>query len=80
MYKIDLYESKDGPRFRILAKNGNIIAHSEAYANKSSRTRTVNNLIKNHGFELYESKLAKKFKKAKALKPGDVFKPKIPWK
>lgn len=73
MYRIQLYESKDGPRFRILAKNGNIIASSEAYANKGSRTRTVNQLIKNHGFELYESKLAKKCKKAKVIKPKKPF-------
>ena len=54
MYSIELYESKDGPRFRILAKNGKIIASSEAYANKSSRTRTVNQLVKNHNFTILE--------------------------
>lgn len=52
MYDIELIDSKDGPRFRILAKNGNIIASSEAYANKSSRSRTVNQLIKNHNFKI----------------------------
>lgn len=52
MYQIELFESKDGPRFRIKAVNGKIIASSEAYANKGSRTRTVNRLIKNHNFEL----------------------------
>ena len=80
MYKIELYESKDGPRFRILARNGNIIASSEAYSNKGSRTRTVNQLIKNHNFEIYESKLALKCKRAKVIKPGDVFTPTIPWR
>ena len=56
MYKIELYESKDGPRFRILAKNSNIIASSEAYASKGSRTRTVNQLIKNHNFKIIKEK------------------------
>lgn len=73
MYKIELYEGKDGPRFRILAGNGNIIAHSEAYANKGSRTRTVNTLIEKHGFVLYESRLQKKFKNAKVIKPKKPF-------
>ena len=54
MYSIELVNSKDGPRFRILAKNGNIIASSEAYASKSSRTRTVNKLVKNHNFKILE--------------------------
>ena len=52
MYKIELYESKDGPRFRILASNGKIIAFSEAYNTKSSRTRTVNQLVKNHNLKI----------------------------
>lgn len=54
MYKIETYESKDGPRFRIIASNGQIIAHSEAYKTKSSRTRTVNILKKDHNFEVVE--------------------------
>ena len=54
MYKIELFKSKDGPRFRIIAKNGNIVASSEAYATKSSRTRTVNQLVKNHNFTVCE--------------------------
>lgn len=49
-YYIEEYDSKDGPRFRIVAKNGRIIAHSEAYATKSSRTRTINTLVKEHNF------------------------------
>lgn len=51
MYYIEKYESKDGPRFRIMSKNGKIIASSEAYASRSSRSRTVKNLLKNHNFE-----------------------------
>ena len=54
MYEIELFESKDGPRFRIVAKNSKIIAHSEAYVTKSSRTRTVNQLVKNHNFKIKE--------------------------
>ena len=54
MYYISLYNSEDGPRFRIKAKNGNIIAHSEAYASKGSRSRTVNRLEKEHNFEVVE--------------------------
>ena len=50
MYSIEIYNSKDGPRFRILAKNKKIIASSEAYASKSSMMRTVNTLKKNHNF------------------------------
>ena len=52
MYFIEEYKSKDGPRFRIMSKNGKIIASSEAYASKSSMTRTVNNLLKNHNFQI----------------------------
>ena len=50
MYYIKKYHSKDGPRFRIMSKNGKIIAYSEAYASNSSRSRTVKNLVKNHNF------------------------------
>ena len=54
MYEIALYESKDGPRFRIMASNGKIIASSEAYSSKSSRTRTVNQLVEKHNFKIKE--------------------------
>lgn len=54
MYVVEKFESKDGPRFRIRAKNGKTIASSEAYASVSSRTRTVNKLVKNHNFKLVE--------------------------
>ena len=54
MYKIETYETKDGPRFKIMSSNGRIIAHSEAYATKGSRTRTVNILKKDHNFEIIE--------------------------
>jgi uncharacterized protein YegP (UPF0339 family) len=50
MYAIELFESKDGPRFRIVSSNGKTIASSEAYASKSSRQRTVNKLYKDHNF------------------------------
>jgi uncharacterized protein YegP (UPF0339 family) len=56
MYYISIYDSKDGARFRIMAKNGKIIASSEAYATKSSLNRTVNNLIKNHNFKKRQEK------------------------
>lgn len=56
MYKIEIYDSKDGPRFRIIAKNGNIIAHSEAYSSKTSRKRTIDKLINNHNFSVIEKK------------------------
>jgi len=52
MYEIVLFESKDGPRFRITASNGRIIASSEAYSSNSARTRTVNQLVKNHNFKV----------------------------
>ena len=52
MYKIELFDSKDGPRFRIIASNGKIIASSEAYSSKSVRKRTVNKLVDNHNFEI----------------------------
>lgn len=54
MYKIETYDSKDGPRFRIMASNGKIIAHSEAYRSKGSRSRTVNILEKDHKFKVVE--------------------------
>ena len=56
MYKIEIYNSKDSPRFRIIAKNKKIIAHSEAYVNKSSMNRTVNVLKKEHNFEVVFAK------------------------
>ena len=59
MYEIELFKSKDGPRFRIIASNGKTIASSEAYANTSSRTRTVNQLVKNHSFTIKKDKDAK---------------------
>ena len=59
MYEIELFDSKDGPRFHIIASNGKIIASSEAYANVSSRTRTVNKLVKNHNFEIKKEEDAK---------------------
>ena len=52
MYEIELFDSKDGPRFRIVATNGKIIASSESYSSKSSRTRTVNQLVENHNFKI----------------------------
>jgi uncharacterized protein YegP (UPF0339 family) len=52
MYTIETYESEDGPRFRIMAKNGRIIADSEAYDTKASRTRTISMLKKDHNFEI----------------------------
>ena len=55
MYEIEIFESKDGPRFRIIASNGKIITSSEAYSSKSSRTRTVNQLVKNHNFKIREA-------------------------
>ena len=54
MYEIVLFESKDGPRFRIIATNGKIIASSEAYASKGSRIRTVNQLVEKHNFKIKE--------------------------
>ena len=56
MYFIETYESKDGPRFRIKARNGKIIASSEAYASKQSRSRTIRELKKNHNFTVFEVK------------------------
>ena len=55
MYEIEIFESKDGPRFRIVASNGKIIASSEAYSSKSSRTRTVNKLVEDHNFKVAEA-------------------------
>ncbi len=56
MYKVELFESKDGPRLRIVASNGRIICSSEAYDSKGSRTRTVKKLVENHNFEIKEAK------------------------
>ena len=55
MYYIETYKSKDGPRFRIVALNGKIIAHSEAYSGKRARTKTINQLVKNHNFEVRDT-------------------------
>ena len=52
MYYIELYDSKDGPRFRIKAKNGRIICHSEAYASKNNRNKTVDRLTSQRMFEI----------------------------
>ena len=43
MYKLELYKSKDGPRFRIIASNGRIIAGSEAYSSKGARKKLLRN-------------------------------------
>ena len=56
MYKIELFASKDGPRFRIIASNGKIIASSEAYSSNSIRSRTVKKLVENHNFTIKEDK------------------------
>ena len=55
MYKIETYNAKDGPRFRIIAGNGKIIAHSEAYSSSSSRNRTVRALERQHYFAKAEA-------------------------
>lgn len=52
MYSIENYDSKDGPRFRIVARNGRIIVHSEAYINVNSRARTIKVLKKDHNFKV----------------------------
>ncbi len=51
MYIIETFESKDGPRFRIKAKNGKIICSSESYSSIAARDKTVNNLVQNHNFD-----------------------------
>jgi uncharacterized protein YegP (UPF0339 family) len=61
MYEIELFESKDGPRFRIMEpRNGQTITSSEAYSSKGSRTRTVNKLVKNHNFKIADTEETKK--------------------
>ena len=57
LYKIETYESINGPRFRIIASNGQIIAHSEAYSSKRSMMRTVHILSKDHNFAIVEEEI-----------------------
>jgi hypothetical protein len=52
MYYIGLFEAKDGPRWRLMHKNGNILSTSESYSNLKEREDTVVNLAISHKFEI----------------------------
>lgn len=38
---IETFESEDGPRWRLRARNAEILATSEAYSSKAKRDKTV---------------------------------------
>ena len=42
---IEIYKSKDGWRWRVKGKNGEIVASGEAYSSRSSALRGVTTLI-----------------------------------
>lgn len=49
-YKIEIFDDKSGkPRWRLVSTNGNILATSEAYERKTTRTRIASNLAKGLG-------------------------------
>ncbi len=52
MYYIGLFEGKDGPRWRLMHKNGNILSTSESYSSMRERDETVVNLAITHKFEI----------------------------
>ncbi len=53
-YRIEMWRSKDGWRWRIRHVNGNILASSEAYSTKKDCRDTVAGLAKATGFEVQE--------------------------
>jgi len=59
-YFIEVWKSKDGWRFRIKHLNGNIIASSEAYANKRNMLLSANRLSKEANFPIRCVKNTKK--------------------
>lgn len=51
-YAIEIFDDKAGkPRWRLVSTNGNILATSEAYERKGTRTRIANNLAKGLGLD-----------------------------
>lgn len=44
-FYIEKFNSKDGPRFRIKARNGKVICSSEAYSSKRKRDMTIDSIL-----------------------------------
>lgn len=42
---VEDFDSKDGPRWRIRARNGEVVATSEAYSSKYERDESVRRLV-----------------------------------
>lgn len=54
-FYIGLFESADGPRFRIMHKNGNIICScNDPYSTQRERDDTVVSLAKEHEFAIID--------------------------
>jgi len=51
-YKIEIFNDKSKkPRWRLVSTNGNVLATSEAYARKGTRTKIADNLAKGLGLD-----------------------------
>lgn len=51
-YKIEIFKDKSGkPRWRLVSTNGNILATSEAYERKTTRTKIAKNLANGLGLD-----------------------------
>jgi uncharacterized protein YegP (UPF0339 family) len=44
-FRIVRFESADGPRWRIVSRNGEVIATSEAYSSLNARDDTIESLV-----------------------------------
>lgn len=45
-WRVECFDGADGPRWRIRAGNGEIIATSEAYSSKEARDKTAERITK----------------------------------
>jgi len=52
LYRIEMWEAKDGWRSRIMHKNGNILFNSEGYSSKAACMRTAKNFAKLAGMDV----------------------------
>ncbi len=56
VYRIEVWEGKDGWRSRIMHRNGNILFNSEAYSSKAACLDTVENFANVTGMKVLVEK------------------------
>ena len=54
-YYIEVWESKDGWRWRLMHENGNILADSEAYSSKQMMSKTADNVAEAFKLKVVEA-------------------------